>query len=222
MQVSSCSRSNLFTLRPRSWSDNRGEKYEYLLVCMNRVHQVRVMAHGPLLNRFIDYMWLVLLWLSLYIHVVQISVSAINVSFSFGQDALFLLGGLTKATKPVCLSLHSGDVCIMYGDCRLVYHAVPRILPASLESLKHRFNFSSTSDICENKSPKEIDISSQEVCEVKATSRQGVNWELFDQYLQCTRINMNVRQVLPPGGTNIADFPPPVCPSMNCSKEGKK
>ncbi|XP_048736543.2 nucleic acid dioxygenase ALKBH1-like [Ostrea edulis] len=154
--------------------------------------------------------------------ISEIDHDAPLLSFSFGQDALFLLGGLTKATKPVCLSLHSGDVCIMYGDCRLVYHAVPRILPASLESLKHRFNFSSTSDICENKSPKEIDISSQEVCEVKATSRQGVNWELFDQYLQCTRINMNVRQVLPPGGMNIADFPPPVCPSMNCSKEGKK
>jgi hypothetical protein len=107
----------------------------------------------------------------------------------------------------------------MYEDCRLVYHAVPRILPASRETLKNRFNFSSASDICENKNRKEIDEPSREGCEVKAARRQDVDWDLFDQYLQCTRINMNVRQVLPPGGKNIADFPQPVCPSMEGGKK---
>ena len=140
----------------------------------------------------------------------------IVISFSFGQDALFLLGGLTKATKPVCLCLHSGDVCIMYGDCRLVYHAVPRILPADQEILKHCYNFNEETDCSDTQEtvPAAPDVSSGLVAR-----RQGIKWDLFSQYLQCTRINMNVRQVLPPGGTHIADFPPPVCPSMNDSKQ---
>lgn len=148
--------------------------------------------------------------------ISEIDHDAPLLSFSFGQDALFLLGGMTKATKPVCLCLHSGDICIMYGDCRLVYHAVPRILPASQDILKHCYNFSTVSNSCENKiTPEENGISCQEKLEVKSAGRQDVNWDLFSQYLQCTRINMNVRQVLPPGGTNIADYPKPVCPSQN-------
>lgn len=139
---------------------------------------------------------------------------------SFGQDALFLLGGLTKATKPVCLSLHSGDVCIMYGDCRLVYHAVPRILPADQDNLKHCYNFNGDSPCHGNKTSEENDPKSPDVSEGLAARRQEVEWGLFSQYVQCTRINMNVRQVLPPGGTNIADYPQPVCPSVNC-KTGK-
>lgn len=50
------------------------------------------------------------------------------ISISFGQDAIFLLGGPTKATKPTAILLHSGDICVMSGPSRLAYHAVPRIL----------------------------------------------------------------------------------------------
>lgn len=39
-----------------------------------------------------------------------------------------MLGGLTKADKPMSLFLRSGDVCVMSGPCRLAYHAVPKIL----------------------------------------------------------------------------------------------
>ncbi|KAK7463307.1 hypothetical protein BaRGS_00038108 [Batillaria attramentaria] len=49
-------------------------------------------------------------------------------SISFGQDAIFLLGGPTKATKPSAIMLHSGDICVMSGASRLAYHAVPRIM----------------------------------------------------------------------------------------------
>lgn len=152
--------------------------------------------------------------------ISEIDHDAPLLSFSFGQDALFLLGGLTKATKPVCLSLHSGDVCIMYGDCRLVYHAVPRILPADQDNLKHCYNFNRDSPYHGNKTSEEYDPKSPDVSEGLAARRQEVQWGLFSQYVQCTRINMNVRQVLPPGGTNIADYPQPVCPSVNC-KTGK-
>ena len=49
--------------------------------------------------------------------------------FSFGQTAIFLLGGITKATVPVAVYLRSGDITVLSGNCRVAYHAVPRILP---------------------------------------------------------------------------------------------
>ena len=52
--------------------------------------------------------------------------------FSFGQDCIFLIGGPTKATAPVPLFLHSGDISLMTGPARLSFHAVPRILHADL------------------------------------------------------------------------------------------
>lgn len=54
--------------------------------------------------------------------------SDLFLSNSFGLDAIFLLGGLTKKTKPTAILLHSGDICVMSGVSRLTYHAVPRIL----------------------------------------------------------------------------------------------
>ena len=48
---------------------------------------------------------------------------------SFGQTAIFLLGGQTKDTSPTAMFLHSGDIIIMGGPARLAYHAVPKILP---------------------------------------------------------------------------------------------
>lgn len=50
-------------------------------------------------------------------------------SCSLGQTAIFLLGGVTKATEPVAVYLRSGDITVLSGDSRLAYHAVPRILP---------------------------------------------------------------------------------------------
>ena len=50
--------------------------------------------------------------------------------FSFGQSCIFLIGGPTKETEPVPLFLHSGDICLMTGEARLSYHAVPRIYPS--------------------------------------------------------------------------------------------
>ncbi|KAL8590340.1 hypothetical protein ACOMHN_006456 [Nucella lapillus] len=52
------------------------------------------------------------------------------VSISFGQDAIFLMGGPTKEQTPTAVRLHSGDICVMSGKARLAHHAVPRILPS--------------------------------------------------------------------------------------------
>ncbi|XP_013411477.1 nucleic acid dioxygenase ALKBH1 [Lingula anatina] len=56
-------------------------------------------------------------------------------SISFGQSAIFLLGGVTKSVKPVAMYINSGDVVVMSGAARLAYHAVPRILPGTLDKL---------------------------------------------------------------------------------------
>nr|CAD7260068.1 unnamed protein product [Timema shepardi] len=51
-------------------------------------------------------------------------------SFSFGQSAIFLIGGLTVEEKPTALLVENGDIVIMSGQSRLCYHGVPRIIPA--------------------------------------------------------------------------------------------
>lgn len=52
----------------------------------------------------------------------------LNPLSSFGQSAIFLLGGKTRDQAPLAMYLRSGDIMIMAGDSRLAYHAVPRIL----------------------------------------------------------------------------------------------
>jgi len=49
-------------------------------------------------------------------------------SFSFGQTAVYLSGGRTLDEQPTPLFLRSGDVLVLYGAQRLVYHAVPRVV----------------------------------------------------------------------------------------------
>ncbi|KAG3274298.1 ALKBH1-like [Ictidomys tridecemlineatus] len=50
-------------------------------------------------------------------------------SFSFGQSAIFLLGGLKRDEAPTAMFMHSGDIMVMSGFSRLLNHAVPRVLP---------------------------------------------------------------------------------------------
>ncbi|GFS14680.1 alkylated DNA repair protein alkB homolog 1-like [Elysia marginata] len=59
----------------------------------------------------------------------EIDLEAPLFSISFGQTAIFLLGGKTKSVEPIAVYLRSGDICVMRGQSRLAYHAVPRILP---------------------------------------------------------------------------------------------
>ena len=59
---------------------------------------------------------------------------AVSFFCSFGQSAIFLVGGRTKQVKPKALLLHSGDIVIMSGESRLAFHGVPRVLPPPSES----------------------------------------------------------------------------------------
>jgi alkylated DNA repair protein alkB family protein 1 len=63
-------------------------------------------------------------------------LSAPLISISFGQSAIFLIGGQSKQVKPVPLLIRSGDVVIMSGASRLCYHGVPKIIsPTGLQQV---------------------------------------------------------------------------------------
>ncbi|PSN35234.1 Nucleic acid dioxygenase ALKBH1 [Blattella germanica] len=52
------------------------------------------------------------------------------VLLSFGQSAIFLLGGESLEEKPTAMLIRSGDIMVMSGESRLCYHGVPRIIQA--------------------------------------------------------------------------------------------
>lgn len=101
-------------------------------------------------------------------------------SISFGQSAIFLIGGTEKEQEAIPILLSSGDVLVMSGESRLCYHAVPRVF-------------------CTNQEPwnsNEEIINSEELCreDVESCLRSD-EWKIFDNYLKDSRINVNVRQV---------------------------
>ncbi|KAJ8045048.1 Nucleic acid dioxygenase ALKBH1 [Holothuria leucospilota] len=61
------------------------------------------------------------------------------ISFSFGQSAIFLVGGLTKSVPPTPILLSSGDIIVLSSSSRLAYHGVPRILHDDSENMKKCF-----------------------------------------------------------------------------------
>lgn len=62
-------------------------------------------------------------------HVDQSEVDAVKplVSISLGPSAVFLVGGPSRKDQPIPLLLQSGDVVVMSGPSRRVFHGVPRI-----------------------------------------------------------------------------------------------
>ncbi|XP_028678106.1 nucleic acid dioxygenase ALKBH1 [Erpetoichthys calabaricus] len=121
---------------------------------------------------------------SLGIHVdeSELDHSQPLLSFSFGHSAIFLLGGLSREDPVTPMFMHSGDIIIMSGLSRLVYHAVPRIV------------------ICTNSHPvpqsltEEFRNENPEDSIVQTVSKE--DWEICEEYMQTSRINMTVRQVL--------------------------
>lgn len=62
--------------------------------------------------------------------------SAPVVSISLGDDCLFRAGGTKRGDATVSLRLGSGDVVVLAGQSRLVYHGVDRIYPGTSMLLK--------------------------------------------------------------------------------------
>jgi alkylated DNA repair protein (DNA oxidative demethylase) len=58
------------------------------------------------------------------------------VSVSLGDDGLFRFGGSTRGGPTRSLRLRSGDVLIMGGESRLLFHGVDRIDPGTSTLLK--------------------------------------------------------------------------------------
>ncbi len=128
---------------------------------------------------------------------VQDSIHFHFLIFSFGQSAIFLLGGSNKSVKPIPMLIRSGDVVVLSGPMREAYHAVPRILKISGDPL-HTIE------------PLEYGL--PEMCSCLDKSKCLDLWQLehnmktamssdasdYSTYLQTSRINMNVRQVLHP------------------------
>lgn len=103
-------------------------------------------------------------------------------SFSFGQSAIFLLGGLKRDEAPTAMFMHSGDIMVMSGFSRLLNHAVPRVLPSSQgEGLP-----------CCLETPLPAVLPRDSV--VEPCSEE--DWQVCTSYLKTARVNMTVRQVL--------------------------
>ncbi|ESP05411.1 hypothetical protein LOTGIDRAFT_228010 [Lottia gigantea] len=114
------------------------------------------------------------------------------ISFSFGQDCIFLLGGLTKETKPTAMFLRSGDICVMWKQSRLAYHGIPKILAPKLThyplSLNSEYVSESASDEAQYGNIHEINKKIEKTL-------QNLNWKPYKLYMSCSRINLNTRQV---------------------------
>ncbi|KAM4012933.1 LOW QUALITY PROTEIN: nucleic acid dioxygenase ALKBH1 [Anomaloglossus baeobatrachus] len=124
---------------------------------------------------------------SLGIHVDESELDHTSplLSFSFGQSSIFLLGGLSRDAAPTPMMMHSGDIMVMSGASRLLYHAVPRIL---------RHPGGGVLPPCLSVPPSTEDTSPlMEPC-------SPPDWEVCEAYLRSSRINVTVRRVLEEGG----------------------
>ncbi len=142
-------------------------------------------------------------------------------SLSFGQSAIFLIGGPTKQTRPKALLLNSGDVVIMSGESRLAYHGVPKVLPYFKEGeYVSKSNRQSIlwpecllRPVCETRSWCDFGISEMAANQSNAVQTCDINgeiekrgcpcceeliktWQLLESYISVSRINVNIRQVV--------------------------
>ncbi|KAL5552607.1 hypothetical protein UlMin_040008 [Ulmus minor] len=89
------------------------------------------------------------------------------VSMSLGCKAIFLLGGKSREDSPSAMFLRSGDIVLMAGEARECFHGVPRIFS-------------------DQKNAEIADLQSQ----FSHEDDHG-----FLEYIQTSRININIRQV---------------------------
>ncbi|XP_023935507.2 nucleic acid dioxygenase ALKBH1 [Bicyclus anynana] len=137
--------------------------------------------------------------LSAHIDYSECDLEAPLFSFSFGQSAIFLVGGHNKSIKPSAILLNSGDILVMSKETRLCYHAVPKILPAS----KQPWNEGSTSIIEKGVNFKFVDET--ELILGMKKNIEDKEWSKFNSYVEESRININVRQVLKQNQKSLLD-----------------
>ncbi|XP_041928095.1 nucleic acid dioxygenase ALKBH1 [Alosa sapidissima] len=125
---------------------------------------------------------------SLGIHVdeSELDHSRPLLSFSFGQTAVFLLGGTRREDPATPMFMHSGDIMVMSGPSRLLYHAVPCIVPAPAGQ---------PLPACLLDTQQTTGLHTGSLVQEVPTE----DWELCSRYLHTSRVNMTVRQVLGDG-----------------------
>ncbi|KAE8744004.1 hypothetical protein FOCC_FOCC009370 [Frankliniella occidentalis] len=144
-------------------------------------------------------------------------MSAPLFSFSFGQTAIFLLGGKSLEEAPTAMYIKSGDIVIMSKHSRECYHGIPKIVAAQefpwnifQNSNRPSANLGGqkSSEDCPYPPCKKTHTDSTENLNEKQTSikQERKNlidnilkeefWSPFHRYIEQSRINMNVRQVL--------------------------
>ncbi|XP_053608850.1 nucleic acid dioxygenase ALKBH1 isoform X2 [Plodia interpunctella] len=121
----------------------------------------------------------------------EINLEAPLFSFSFGQSAIFLIGGEDKSTVPSAVLLQSGDILVMSKEARLCYHAVPKILSSPSSPWNDNVEDIHTKDV-----PKFRYIYEKDVIVDMNSNQNNGNWSIFNGYVQESRINVNIRQVL--------------------------
>ncbi|XP_015436317.1 PREDICTED: DNA oxidative demethylase ALKBH1 [Dufourea novaeangliae] len=108
----------------------------------------------------------------------EVNVDAPLFSISFGQTAIFLIGGHKQDDAANAIYLRSGDIVVMSGKSRLRYHGVPKILPATVIPWDQ----------------EDSNNNEEQHCKYLPD-----DWNKAKVYISQARINMNVRQVLKPG-----------------------
>ncbi|XP_021945716.1 nucleic acid dioxygenase ALKBH1 isoform X1 [Folsomia candida] len=120
-------------------------------------------------------------------------------SLSFGQPAVFLIGARLKSVKPQAILLRSGDVAVMSGESRLAYHGVPKIF----QSKDCPWISSKIISPQTNNTNKRLKL---EHLETNNDCSLNVDWtEFLSSYVAKSRINLNIRQVLFPGHTQLVE-----------------
>ncbi|MEX0285016.1 MAG: alpha-ketoglutarate-dependent dioxygenase AlkB [Paracoccaceae bacterium] len=61
----------------------------------------------------------------------EVDFSCPVLSVSLGDDALFRIGNATRGGRTESIWLRSGDVAVMGGEARLLYHGIDRLRPGS-------------------------------------------------------------------------------------------
>ncbi|XP_055606629.1 nucleic acid dioxygenase ALKBH1 isoform X2 [Uranotaenia lowii] len=129
-------------------------------------------------------------------------------SFSFGQSAIFLIGGPTKDERPDALLLRSGDVVVMTRASRLCYHAVPRVFHLHESTAERWEPATEPEEDCGSAAESNYGISSAvwNNCRPQQRETGGVVdgwWNAIADYIGNSRININIRQVLNEGENHL-------------------
>eukprot|EP00842_Homolaphlyctis_polyrhiza_P002463 jgi/Hompol1/3217/HPOL_001535-RA len=103
----------------------------------------------------------------------ELDMNAPLVSFSIGLDGVLLFGTETTNDRPIAIKLESGDVLVMTGQARRAFHGVPLVID---------------------------DTAPEYILKDDSLDREMYPddpWTDYASFLKHTRINLNVRQVLP-------------------------